>query len=352
MTLFSWLLPLVAIILLGFLASLPFISLAPLWQTHFATALLLAEIALLVLLINACYQDGAAEKSTSRIKRWAGTLGAIELVPLAGLAIWALSLRVGQYGWSAERIMAAAILVVASCYALGYASALVLSPSWLKRIEAANFATAYVVLALILALFSPIADPARLMVADQVARLKSGVLAADKFDFVALKFDGARWGAAALAELGQAKDGAEAPVIAAKAAQALAATNRYVANQNNATHRTPEELAARVTVFPGGKEPARRVSRSEFRVVNRWDCQPMPARDRAEMSGPLRDPASGRGRGAAVSRRLQRFAVRSGCARAMAQDGSGDRIDFLRSYPAAPRGRRISRLSRMLCPIW
>ncbi|HEV3018588.1 MAG TPA: hypothetical protein VGY49_06185 [Burkholderiaceae bacterium] len=61
-------------------------------------------------------------------------------------------------------------------------------------------------------LFSPIADPARLMVADQMARLRSGAVGPDKFDFGALKFDGARWGAPALAQLAQTQEGLEAGI--------------------------------------------------------------------------------------------------------------------------------------------
>ena len=83
LTLFSWLLPLLVAILLGFLVSLPFISLAPLWKTHFATALLLTAAGLLVFFINSCHQDGGAEQSRSRIKRIAAMVGAAELVLLA-----------------------------------------------------------------------------------------------------------------------------------------------------------------------------------------------------------------------------------------------------------------------------
>lgn len=204
LTLFTWLLPLLVVILLGFLGSLPFISLTPLWNTRFATTLLLVSAGLLVFLINSCYQDGAAEQTASRLKRLAGTIGAIELVPLVGLAIGGLSLRVGQYGWTPDRILAAAVTVVLACYALGYASTAIRAPAWLKRVEITNLVTAYVFLALVIALFSPIADPARLMVASQVARLESGAVAPDDFDFAALKFDGAKWGAAALAHFSQA----------------------------------------------------------------------------------------------------------------------------------------------------
>jgi hypothetical protein len=114
LALFSWLLPMLAAILLGFLASLPFISLIPLWKTHFATSLLLTAAVLLVLLINSCYQDGAAEQTRSRVKRAAVRGAAFELVPLVGLAAYALWLRIGQYGLTVERIRAAAVIALAA----------------------------------------------------------------------------------------------------------------------------------------------------------------------------------------------------------------------------------------------
>jgi hypothetical protein len=252
LTLLSWLLPLLVVILLGFLGSLPFISLDPLWRTHFATTLLLTSAALLVFLINSFYQDGTTDGAVSRIKKTAAAIGAVELIPLVGLAGWALSLRVGQYGWSVERIFAAAVIAVATCYAVGYAVAVVLSPKTFRRIEITNFATAYVFLGLTLALFTPLADPARLMVADQVARLKSGFVRPEKFDFAALKFDGAGWGHDALVELTKAKDGPDADRIGAFASRALAAVSRN-GSTNPGGLPTGDEMAARIAIYPAGK---------------------------------------------------------------------------------------------------
>jgi hypothetical protein len=145
--------------------------------------------------------------------------------------------------------MAAAVIIAAACYAIGYSSSVLRAPSWLKRIEITNFVTAYVFLALVVALFSPITDPARLMVTNQVARLKSGVVRPEAFDFVALKFDGAGWGAAALTELGQIKDIPDATTINSRAQRALALTSRWGAIQP----ATPDDIAARVTVYPAGR---------------------------------------------------------------------------------------------------
>src|SRR5262249_25527016 len=61
LTLLSWLLPVISLIVTGFLVSLPFTGLAPLWSFGHASALLLVAAAALIVLINAAYQDGDAE---------------------------------------------------------------------------------------------------------------------------------------------------------------------------------------------------------------------------------------------------------------------------------------------------
>lgn len=252
LTLVSWLLPLLAAILAVFLCSLPFTSLEPLWRTHVATSLLLTSALALIALINACYQDGAAGCTTSRTRRLAGTIAALELLPLAGLAMRAMWLRVIQYGWTVERINGAAMIAVIACCAVGYAVAAIRSPSWLKQIEITNRVAACATVVLTLALFSPLADPARLMVADQVARLRSGAIAAAQFDYVAVRFDGARWGTAALTKLSQTTVGADALVIRTRARQALDLTNRG-AVPAQAVKPATEEFLRHVAVFPKGR---------------------------------------------------------------------------------------------------
>jgi hypothetical protein len=73
LTLLSWLLPLMAVMAMAFLAALVFTGLEPLWSTRRATAVLLVAAAALVLLLNAAYQDGPGEQPVARILRYAGT---------------------------------------------------------------------------------------------------------------------------------------------------------------------------------------------------------------------------------------------------------------------------------------
>ncbi len=238
--LLSWLLPLFTAILLAFLVALPFTTLQPLWQAHFAAALLLFAAGGLVLLVNAAYADGAAWQG-SRIKRLAAFVASLELpllLCLAGAALWQ---RVAQYGWSVNRIFAGAGCLLLACYAGGYAAAaLARRPSLLER---TNFAAAYAGLLLILLLFSPMADPARLMVADQMARLHAGRVAPAGFDFAALGSHGARWGAEAVERLHSDPD--PAVTAAARAADWPAIFVPLGVLE-------PDQLAGRVTVLPAG----------------------------------------------------------------------------------------------------
>ncbi|MBB6250450.1 DUF4153 domain-containing protein [Nitrospirillum iridis] len=262
LTLLSWLLPLLVVIVAGFLGSLPFLSLQPLWHTHVAASLLLTAAALLILLINCCYQDGAAERTTVAIKRWAGTVGAVALLPLVALAGWALGLRVDQYGWSVQRVEAAAVTLVLAAYTAGYAVAVIRAPNpggphWLRRLEPTNHITAHLVLLLLLALLTPLADPARLMVDSQMARLRSGALPPEKLDLVALRFEGARWGRDAVTALGQATDARwtadQTRTLHANVATVLSKPNRYQAL--DALRRQPDttDPLENVTVYPAGR---------------------------------------------------------------------------------------------------
>jgi hypothetical protein len=206
LTLLSWLLPMMALIVIAFLMALLFTGFEPLWNTRNATVILLVAAAALVLLINTAYQDGYSEHPV-RILRYAGALAIITLLPLVGIATYALSLRIGQYGWTPERIIALACAVVAACYALGYAVAVLASHPWLKWLEVTNVFTAFVILGVLLALFSPIADPARISVADQVARLEAGKISLEQFDFAFLRFQSGRFGLDALERLKENQDG-------------------------------------------------------------------------------------------------------------------------------------------------
>jgi hypothetical protein len=143
---------------------------------------------------------------------------------------------------------------VATCYSLGYVVAVFASRPWLKWLETTNVFTAFVVLAVLLALFSPIADPARISVADQVARLEAGAISPDQFDFAFLRFRSGRFGLDALERLKAKQDGKDATRIADRTRLALLSDRPAdVQRQPPPPPITSQQRAARLKViYPKG----------------------------------------------------------------------------------------------------
>lgn len=227
LVLLSWLMPIAAVLVAGFLLTLPFIGFERLWATRHAASVLLGMAGLLVVLINAAFQNGEAGLGVARGIRFGTRLSCLLLPWLVGIAIYALTLRVMAHGWTSTRIIAGACLLVAGCYAVGYAWAASKYGDWLNWIANVNVGTACITLLVLLALFTPLMDPARLSVASQMARLNSGKVGADKFDFDYLRFQGARYGQAALQELTLRNTGLDAAVIRARATAMLMRENRF-----------------------------------------------------------------------------------------------------------------------------
>lgn len=233
--LLSWLLPLFAGLVAIFLCALPFVSLEALWQTRRATWILLAAAVLLILLLNCAYRDGSRETPIGGVRRIAVLLAAVELAPLAGLAATALGLRVDQHGWSVARIEVGVLIGLLSIYAGGYLFAVIsqFRRGELVLIGTTNIVVAFAALAVFLALHTPLADPARLMVENQMARLALGAVAPESFDFAAMRFEGRRWGKQALQHL--AEQGAT-DRIRTRAQLALTAHNPYELRWSPPTH--------------------------------------------------------------------------------------------------------------------
>lgn len=224
--LLSWLLLVLTVLVGGFLAALPFTGLDGLWQTGSATALVLAAAGFLVVLINAAYQDGRDDNLPPAALRIAVRVASVLLTPLILIAFWGLSLRIGQHGLTPDRIIAIACTVVGAAYAGGYGYAALRTfwskGDWMQPLERTNIGAAVMVVLTILALFTPIADPSRLSVTDQVARLKADKVSPEAFDYAFLWNDSGKAGRAALARLAASDN----PAIAdrARAAQTEAVT--------------------------------------------------------------------------------------------------------------------------------
>ncbi|MES2834850.1 MAG: DUF4153 domain-containing protein [Pseudomonadota bacterium] len=221
--LLSWLLLVITVLVAGFLAALPFTGLEGLWGTGSATSLVLSAAGALIILINTAYQDGEPDNRPPAVLRTAVRVAAVLLTPLIAIAFWGLALRIGQHGLTPDRIIALCCAIVGAVYAGGYGYA-ALKPfwrkgDWMQPLERTNVVTAILTVALILALFTPVADPARLSVADQVARLERGAVTPAEFDYAFLRFESGKAGQAALERLTKSKN-AEIRKLAEEASRA------------------------------------------------------------------------------------------------------------------------------------
>ncbi|MGC0152553.1 hypothetical protein ACPRNU_08855 [Chromobacterium vaccinii] len=199
LTLLSWLLPLLVLLIAAFLSLLPFTGLDGLWKTGHATMLLLGASGLLIFLLNTAYQDGG--EAHGRVISLSLRVACLLLAPLQALAAYALALRVGQYGWSPDRVFAACFVMLGVCYAAGYGWTVLRRQAGLSGVACANIGTAWLSLALLAAVLTPLADPVRISVSSQLSRLQAGRVAAARFDFDFLRYHGLRYGHAALLRL-------------------------------------------------------------------------------------------------------------------------------------------------------
>ena len=267
LTLLSWLLPLLTVLSIAFLLALPFTGLDPLWQTRRATRILFAAVALLILFVNSAHQDGQLDRTKSAVLRYSSVAAVIVLIPLIALAGYALGLRAQQYGWTPSRIVGAAYLTIATIYAAGYVIAATRTGTAMTGLQTTNILNAFVILAVVLALHTPLASPQRLAVVDQVSRLKSGQVSPTDFDYVFLRFRSGRYGNEALKELAAGIGGPRSDAVAAEAKAALDAKNLWTLMQKK-----------RSLVRGPNNPPATAQTRKENITVVYPTSQPIPQR--------------------------------------------------------------------------
>ena len=196
------LLPLVSLLTLLFIITLPFAGLNAI-SRHISAAGLLLTLAFLQLLLMAVVRD--PQKASIP---WAGPLRyliktALLVTPLYVLiAAWALWLRVAQYGWTAERLHGALAVVVLLVWSLGYFVSIV----WRKGQNPlvlqgkVNLAVSLLVLVILVLLNSPVLDSMRISVNSHMARYQSGKNTPDQVSIYILEQSG-RYGRAALESL-------------------------------------------------------------------------------------------------------------------------------------------------------
>ena len=264
LSLLSWLLPMATLIVAGFLLSILATGLEPLWQTRWASQVLLGATGLLVVLINTVYQDGNRLGGTAqRFFALCARIACLLPTPLVLLAMYSLGLRVEEYGWTVSRITGAVCALIAAFYALGYGIAAIRLRHHFQQISTTNVAAGFAILAVFIALLSPLADPARLAVLSQVQRLENGKVEPERFDYRFLRFAGDRYGVMQLKRLSEQQDGAHADLIREKAKLALAAKNNWGSERFDGV--VAVDLTKNIRMHPVGRQLPQQFAKQDWR---------------------------------------------------------------------------------------
>lgn len=253
MVVLSLLAPILAGALVLFLVSLPVAGLGGLWDGWVsAAALSLAAGAGALILGNAALGPFGAERPVHAVFRWSALALSLAILPLAVLAAIAMSLRIDQYGWTPERIWG--VLAAGVAIAIGLAGwwALVRDRlGFAARWQQAQVTIGMAVCGIALFLALPIVDFGGISARDQLARLRSGGLTAEQFDWQAMAYDFGPSGRAALSAM--SRDQAQ-PQLRRRAILALQSENRYDVPRPSAEEPVDRAaMTARLTVTPANR---------------------------------------------------------------------------------------------------
>lgn len=190
-TVLSVLAPILALGLALFVLALPFTGLGPLWaKTSATTPILLFAVAGAFLLVNAVIGNAPEEEAKGRALRLSAMALAAVMAPLAIVAAISTWLRIDQYGFTPERLWAATFVILVLAIALAYLWTVVRARrAWSDRVRPLNVVLALGICAVASLLATPLINFGAISTRDQLARLESGRVKPDEFDWAALRFD-------------------------------------------------------------------------------------------------------------------------------------------------------------------
>ena len=214
------LLPVVLGVMVIFLIALPLRGFATIFGAVSSAMVLLAMAGAGVVLVTSTLdQADAVAADTALMVQSARAMAGLVIVP-AGLAAWAMGLRVADHGWTPNRLLAASVVVLALAYGGLYLVAVLRGAGWMARIRQANIWLAVAAM-MLAALWLTVLNPEAISARSQMARIADGRTKVADIDLWGFR-GGSLAGQAALAALQvMAKtDGALAARLAGDAGQA------------------------------------------------------------------------------------------------------------------------------------
>lgn len=171
----KYLLPVLIVVSVTFLAALPFTGLEVLWNTGSGSLRILWLQALTLFFVNAVYQDETRASPYPPLLHRFVYVGVAVLPIYSAIAFYGLYQRVLQYGWTVERGWGMVIWSLLAMFAAGYLWGIVRHrDGWIQTLSRVNIAMGLVVMACMLLMNSPLLDLRKVALHSQLARLERG----------------------------------------------------------------------------------------------------------------------------------------------------------------------------------
>ncbi|MCW9041907.1 MAG: DUF4153 domain-containing protein [Pseudopelagicola sp.] len=250
------LVPVVLVVLGIFVAALPFRPFDGLFGELSPAATLLVVALGAISLVSVAADKDEDHAVHLRFMRLS-TEGLSLLLPiLAGLAGYAVWLRVAQYGWTPDRLAAAIAAGMVTLYGVAYALAVVLRGAWMQHVRVVNLGMAMLAMGLAFAWLTPLINAERISTRNQVARYLDGKVPAAELALWEMRHTWGRAGAEGLAELKALTGEAHADLQRAIALAEESEHRHVYERRATDTGRNAKivRLAEQITVLPEGRE--------------------------------------------------------------------------------------------------
>ncbi len=214
-------------------------------------------VAVVVLFLNAAYRDGSA---SSPYPRWIALLLRV-VAPLTVIvsltALYALIVRMHEYGLTVGRFWGFVVAVAAMCYSVGYAAAGLRRGPWFGAVAPVNVMVAVLLIVVLSVALTPLLSPFRLAARSQYnlilrgrdPSVHHGYSARNDSPYHYLRFSAGAYGRQRLDQLLQLQDHPDAVRIRELAKAALEEKNPWQAGVDGQNARA---ALAGMTLYPAG----------------------------------------------------------------------------------------------------
>jgi hypothetical protein len=216
---------------------------------------LLWLVAVVVLLLNAAYRDGAVERPYPKWIAQALRFSLPLTVIVAAVAFYALVVRAQRYGLTVERVWAFLVAGAAVMYSVGYSIAALRKGPWLAHMAWVNVAVALVLTAAISAALTPLLSPHRLAANSQFRLVLQGrypSTTSTAYGRISplkyLRFYSGFYGVQRLRQLASLRDHPDAEQIRELAAKVLSQKQLFEISPVD-----PAKLVAGLALYPRGR---------------------------------------------------------------------------------------------------